>query len=138
MTFEERCVHAMYDSDKFSQWLGIKLLSIEQGKVKLSMRVKAEMLNGFDILHGGIFFSLADSALAFAANTYNKLSVALDAHIQFPASAREGDLLFAEAKENHSGNKTGMYTVKITKEDGTICAIFNGTVYRTSRQIIEE
>ncbi len=132
----EKCVHTLYDNDNFSKWLGIEILAIEEGYVKLKMQIKAEMLNGFDIVHGGIFFSFADSALAFAANTRNRLSVALDAHIQFPASAREGDILFAEAEEMHVGNKTAMYSIRISKEDGTICAIFNGTVYRTSREVI--
>ncbi len=138
MTEAEKCVHRMYDKDKFSKWMGIELLSIELGRAKISMIVKPDMLNGFGIVHGGIFFALADSAFAFASNTRNRLSVALEAHIQFPASAGEGDRLFAEAIENHVGNKTGMYTIRVTKEDGTLCAIFNGTVYRTSRPVIGE
>lgn len=137
MTEEEQCVHALYDNDPFSKWLGIELCSIEEGRVEISMRVKREMLNGFEILHGGVFFSLADSALAFAANTRNKLSVALDAHIQFPASAEEGDLLYAKAEEVHVGRKTAMYRIVIRKENGTICAVINGTVYRTSRSVID-
>src|SRR5262245_44438758 len=102
-----RVVGKMYDEEKFSQWLGIERLVVEQGHCVLRMKVRDEMVNGFGIAHGGICFSFADSALAFASNAYGRLSVALECSISFPVAVKVGDVLTCEAKELALTNKTG-------------------------------
>ena len=121
----------MYDNDWFSQWLGIEKLLIETGHCKLRMKVRKEMLNGFGSLHGGITFSLADSALAFAANAHGRLSVALEASISYPVKAVEGDILTAVAEEQNLTNKTGIYYITVTNQRNEKVGLFKGTVYRT-------
>lgn len=100
--------------------------------------VRQEMLNGFGIAHGGILFSVADSAFAFACNSRGLLSVALDANISFVKSAKAGDILTVEAKELHSGNKTGFYDVYITDAAGETIALFRGTAYNTGKPVCKE
>src|SRR5262245_34179182 len=95
--FANRIVGKMMQEDRFSQWLGIETVLIEQGHCILKMKVRQEMVNGFGIAHGGIAFSFADSALAFASNAYGKLSVALDCSISFPIAVKVGDELMCEA-----------------------------------------
>src|SRR5258705_8293271 len=92
-------VDKMYDDDQFSRWLGIERIVIEEGHCILKMKVREEMVNGFGIAHGGIAFSFADSALAFASNAYGRLSVALECSISFPVAVKVGDELVCEAKE---------------------------------------
>ena len=94
------------------------------------------MLNGFGTVHGGILFSAADSAFAFACNSHGKLSVALDANISFISSVKVGEIVTVEAKEIHLGNKTGFYDVVTTNTTGAIVAVFKGTSYITSRFIL--
>ena len=93
-----KVVTHMMNKDLFSQWLGIQILEIKEGYSKLQMVVRREMINGFDIAHGGIAFSLADSAFAFACNNRNNLSVALDTSINFIKAVVPGEVLTAEAK----------------------------------------
>jgi acyl-CoA thioesterase len=93
----------MMQHDAFSQWLGIEVLTVREGYSKIRMTLRPEMLNGFGVIHGGIAFSLADSAFAFACNNRNNLSVALDTAINFTKSTLPGDVLTAEAKEIHPG-----------------------------------
>src|SRR6187402_546626 len=107
--FAKEVVDHMLKKDLFSQWLGIEVLEIKEGYSKLQMLVRKEMINGFDIVHGGIAFSLADSAFAFACNNRNNLSVALDTSINFIKAVVPGDVLTAEAKELHNGTSTGLY-----------------------------
>src|SRR5688572_16269706 len=92
-------VDKMFEEDKFSQWLSIERLMVEEGHCVLRMKIRKEMLNGLGIAHGGICFSFADSALAFASNAYGRLSVALDCSISFPVAVKEGDVLTCETKE---------------------------------------
>ena len=112
-----KVVAHMMSKDLFSQWLGIQVLEIKEGYSRLQMVVRKEMVNGLDITHGGIAFSLADSAFAFACNNRNNLSVALDTSINFIKAIVPGDLLIAEAKELHNGKSTGLYHVTITTQD---------------------
>ena len=91
--FGEAAVNKMFRNDKFSQWLGIEIWEIKPGSCDLKMFVRDEMLNGFDILHGGVTFSMADSALAFASNSHGRLSVVIEANMSFPKSAKTGDVL---------------------------------------------
>src|SRR6185295_14817154 len=100
--------HMMKD-DLFSQWLGIEVMEVKEGYSKIKMTVRREMINGFGIVHGGIAFSLGDSAFAFACNNRNNLSVALDTAINFTKPVHVGDELVAEAKEIHNGKSTGLY-----------------------------
>ncbi|HVG13353.1 MAG TPA: hydroxyphenylacetyl-CoA thioesterase PaaI [Chitinophagaceae bacterium] len=126
-------VAAMMEKDLFSQWLGIKVLSIKEGYSKIEMTVREEMINGFGIVHGGIAFSLADSAFAFACNNRNNLSVAMDTSINFIKATHPGDVLTAEAKEEHNGRSTGLYLVSVANQKGEQVAFFKGTCFRTGK-----
>lgn len=146
MELADRVVQKMLADDKMSQWLGITVDEIKPGYCRLHFVVRDEMLNGFNILHGGVVFSAADSAFAFACNTHGRLSLALDVHINFIEACHEGDVLSVEAKEVHLGYKTGVYKVTVHKptgnangdQDKMLVATFTGTAYRTSRQILDE
>lgn len=125
-------VHKMYDNDPFSKWLGIEIDAISEGSCQLSMTVRKEMLNGFGIAHGGITYSIADSALAFAANTHGRQSVSIDTSINHTEALKEGDKIVALAKEESLKNRFGFYKIEIKRND-TIVALFKGTVYRTNK-----
>ncbi len=134
---EARCVvEHMMQHDRFSQWLGIELLDIKTGESCIRMKVREEMVNGFGIAHGGVAFSLADSAFAFACNNRNQLSVALDTSINFTREVRVGDTLTATAKEEHNGRSTGLYTIRIVNQDEKLVAQFKGLCYRTDKKLI--
>jgi len=135
MSTPPEVLQAMLAKDRFTEWLGIIIDEHKVGYCKLHFTVRGEMLNGFDIVHGGVVFAAADSAFAFACNGQGKLTVALDVSISFVKTATTGDLLFVEAKEVHAGNKTGFYDVRVTKRNGEIVALFKGTAYRTDRAI---
>jgi len=134
----KRVVDFMYDNDKFSQWLGIERVKIEQGHCILKMKVREEMVNGFGIAHGGVAFSFADSALAFASNAYGRLSVALDCSINFSVAVKVGDTLTATANELSLTNKTGTYLIEITNQNNEKVGFFKGTVYRTSKEYFKD
>ncbi len=123
-------VHKMFDNDAFSQWLGISVDHIEAGSCTLSMTIRKEMTNGFGIAHGGITYSLADSALAFASNSHGRQSVSIDTSINHIEKLLEGDRITATAKQDALKNKFGFYTIEIKKEN-TIVALFKGTVFRS-------
>ena len=128
----------MMENDAFSQWLGIEILEVKSGYCRLRMKVRPDMLNGFGIAHGGICFSLADTCLAFAANTHGKLSLSLKADISWPISARVGEWLEAESRELVLTDKSATYDVEIRKEgEKEIKALFRGLVHRTGRAVIE-
>lgn len=126
----------MMEHDLFSQWLGIEVLEIKEGYSKIKMTVRKEMINGFGIVHGGIAFSLADSAFAFACNNRNVLSVALDTSINFIKPVHVDDVLTAEAKELHNGKSTGLYHIHITNQKEHLIAQFKGLCYRTDKSLI--
>ena len=142
MTQEERdrsaiaVVDKMVQEDAFSRWLGIEVLEVREGFCRLMMTLRDEMLNGFGVIHGGIAFSLADSAFAFACNNRNNLSVALDTSITFTKSTQPGDVLTAEARELHHGRSTGLYLVTVTNNRGEQVAHFKGTCFRTGKPLI--
>ena len=129
-------VQHMMDNDLFSQWLGIEILEIKEGYSKLKMIVRSEMMNGFHVAHGGVAFSLADSAFAFACNNRNNLSMALDVTISFLKTVHTGDELTAEAKEIHNGKSTGVYLITVTNQHQEQVALFKGTCFRTGRNLI--
>jgi acyl-CoA thioesterase len=132
----EQVVAKMMQDDRFSQWLGIDVLEVREGYSKLQMRLRDEMLNGFGIIHGGVSFSLADSAFAFACNNRNNLSVALDTSITFTKATKPGDVLTAEARELHNGRSTGLYLVTVTNQSGDQVALFKGTCFRTGKTLL--
>ncbi len=128
----------MIENDLFSRWLGIEVLEVKMGYSRIKMTVRSEMINGFGIVHGGIAFSLADSAFAFACNNRNNLSVALDTSISFTKPVHVGDLLMAEAKEMHNGKSTGIYHITITNQHGKTVALFKGTCFRTGKPLLTD
>ena len=132
----QQVVDHMLKHDKFSEWMGIKVLEIREGYSKINMEIRDEMLNGFGIVHGGIPFSMADSAFAFACNNRNNLSVALDVTISFMKALHVGDALTAEAKEIHNGRSTGVYLITLTNQKGEQVGLFKGTCFRTGKTLI--
>ena len=129
-------VAKMMRDDLFSQWLGIEVIEVREGYSKIKMTVRTEMINGFGIVHGGVAFSLSDSAFAFACNNRNVLSVALDTSINFTKPVHVGDVLTAEAKELHNGRSTGLYHITITNQNDHVVALFKGTCFRTNKTLI--
>lgn len=129
----EKVVDHILQQDAFSQWLGIELLEIREGYSRIRMTIRKEMVNGFGIAHGGIAFSLADSAFAFACNNRNNLSVALDTNISFTRAVQVGDTLTAEATEIHNGRSTGVYSIGIFNQRNEQVALFKGTCFRTGK-----
>ena len=99
------------------------------------MTVRKEMMNGFGIAHGGISFAFADSAFAFACNSDGKITLALDVSISFPNSAKEGDILIAEAKQLNKTRRTGLYLIEITNQRKELIAVFKGTCYKTEKNL---
>lgn len=136
MPTSQEVVNHMMKNDLFSQWLGIEVLDIRDGYSKIKMTVRQEMINGFGIVHGGIAFSLSDSAFAFACNNRNNLSVALDTSINFTKPVHVGDVLIAEAKELHNGKSTGLYHITVTNQRDHIVALFKGTCFRTNKTLV--
>ena len=128
----EQIVHKMFDNDPFSKWLGISIESVSKGSCTLSMVIKKDMLNGFGIAHGGITYSIADSALAFAANTHGKQSVSVDTSINHIEVIKEGDKIVATATEESLKNRFAFYKIEIKRENELV-ALFKGTVYRTNK-----
>ncbi|MBP6335220.1 MAG: hotdog fold thioesterase [Bacteroidia bacterium] len=130
----ERVVDKMFDHDAFSQWLQIERVLIEAGKCVLKMKVRKEMLNGFGIAHGGITYSLADSALAFASNSHGRKSVSVETSISHTHALREGEEITATAEEVSLTDKIAVYNITIKNNQGKTVALFKGTVYRTSKE----
>ena len=134
MSLQEKVVGKMYDNDAFSQWLGIEVVEVKDGYCELKMTVRKEMLNGFQIAHGGIAYSLADSALAFASNSHGRKSLSVETSISHTVSVKEGDVLTANTEELSLSDKIGVYHITITNQDNQEVAYFKGTVYRTTKE----
>lgn len=133
MATPEAIVGCMMEKDAFSQWLGIEIISIKPGFAELKMILRPEMCNGFGIAHGGIAYSLADSALAFAANAKGRVAVSAKTSIAHLEQLRPGDVLHATATEQHAGNKLAHYHIDIKNAEGKKVALFEGTVYLSSK-----
>ncbi|MBI1287827.1 MAG: hotdog fold thioesterase [Flavobacteriales bacterium] len=129
-----RVVDRMYNNDPFSKWLGIERVEDGAGSSVLRMIVRKEMLNGFDIAHGGITYSLADSALAFASNGHGIQSVSIETSISHTKPVKEGDQLTAVAIEKNLTKKIGIYEIEVKNQREEIVALFKGTVYRTGKE----
>ncbi len=131
---EYQVFESMYANDDFSQWLGIELLEVQTGACRLKMTVRKEMTNGFDIAHGGITYSFADSAFAFASNGRGRKAVSIETSISHVAKVEIGDTLFAKAEEMNLSHKLAVYEVTVTNQREEKVALFKGTVYRTSKE----
>jgi acyl-CoA thioesterase len=125
------CAEAMYAGDSASRGLGIKIGEIAAGRAEATFGVSAAMLNGQGYCHGGMIFTLADSAFAFACNSYNDVSVASAASIEFVRPANEGDVLTATAAERSRGRRTGLYDVEVRNQRGEVVALFRGRSFAT-------
>lgn len=132
----EEVARAMYPRDQASQLLGIRILTIRPGYARLVMTVRPDMVNGHHICHGGLIFTLADSAFAYACNSYNKNTVASACHIDFLAPAKEGDILEAEAVEQSLAGRTGVYDITVRTRTGRTVALFRGKSYRINGEVI--
>ena len=127
-------VAGMLARDAFSRWLGVELVTLRPGACTLRMTVRPDMLNGFGMAHGGIVYSLADSALAFASNTNGHVTVSVDNTISYPVPVQVDDDLIAVAEEETVGARLGFYRVMVARPDGTIVALLHATVYRTPQK----
>lgn len=128
----------MYKKDGFSQWLGIEKIKTDEGHCILQMKVRKEMLNGFDVAHGGISYSLADSAFAFSCNSFNRISLSIETSITHNKAIYENDTLTAESKLITQSNKIGTYQVIVTNQNNEIVGVFKGVCYRTDKNLIVE
>ena len=134
MDLAKKVVDKMMNGDAFSHWLGIEVLEVSEGFCKLQMIVRDEMMNGFNIAHGGIAYSLADSCLAFAANSDGIQSLSIETSISYTKKAESGDILTATSKRINNSSKTAMYNISITNQHNIEIAHFKGTVYRTEKE----
>ncbi|PHS67142.1 MAG: thioesterase [Flavobacterium sp.] len=128
----EQIPNKMLSQDSFSSWLGIEIVEVSKGKCKVKMKVRKEMLNSMNYAHGGITYSLADTAFGFAANTYGKFAVSIETSINHIEAIEEGDVLVAESIIEKTGNKLGFHIVEV-KRGKELVALFKGVVYRTSK-----
>ena len=134
MSNSRKIINKMFDQDAFSQWLGIEIIDVSEGFCQLKMTVRKEMLNGFQIAHGGIAYSLADSALAFASNSHGRKSLSVETSISHTVSLKESDVLTVTTKELSLSDKIGVYLITIINQSNKDVAYFKGTVYRTSKE----
>ena len=132
----EKVAQTMYASDKASQSHGIRIAEVRPGYARLTMSVRGDMVNGHRICHGGMVFTLADSAFAFACNSYNENTVAAAASIDFLAAAHEGDELTAEGRELWRTKRNGIYEITVTNQKGARIAFFRGRSYRIEGHVV--
>ena len=132
----EAVAQAMWSRDQATQALGMAITAIAPGHATVTMPVRQDMLNGHGICHGGFMFTLADSAFAYACNSYNRNTVASACAIDFLAPAREGDLLEAEATERSRSGRTGVYDITVRVVGGKTVALFRGKSYRIDGEVI--
>ena len=124
--------YKMLSQDAYSQWLGIEILECEIGRCKVAMKVRPEMLNSMQKAHGGISYSLADTAFGFAANTHGKFAVSIETSINHIEAVNEGDYLIAESVIEKVNNKLGFNIIEVKRGDEMV-ALFKGVVYRTNK-----
>ena len=127
---------AMWARDRNAQALDMTLVRVAPGRATLTMRVRPTMVNGHHICHGGMIFTLADTAFAYACNSYNKNTVASACHIDFLAPAKEGETLEAEAVEQSAAGRTGVYDITVRNNHGKTIALFRGKSYRINGEVI--
>lgn len=127
----ERVVGGMMARDLFSRWMGMTIVDVRPRTATVRLTVRPEMVNGFGVAHGGVVYSLADSALAFASNTHGKVTVAINNSISYPAAVNVGDVLTAVAESDGESRRLGYYRVIVRNQKEAIVATFTGTVYKT-------
>ncbi|PJJ59121.1 hydroxyphenylacetyl-CoA thioesterase PaaI [Hymenobacter chitinivorans] len=127
----------MLQNDAFSRLLGLEVDEVGPGYCRLHFTVRPDMLNGFQALHGGVTFSAADSAFAFACNSHGRHSVGLSVTIDYLEAGKLGDVITVEAREEGLKHKVGVYAIRLTNQHGTLLALFKGTAYRTSNEIVK-
>jgi acyl-CoA thioesterase len=127
-------VDRMMSNDAMSQWLGIKVNSVSPGSVSCIMEVRSEMVNGFQIAHGGITYSLGDSALAFSVNSHGIHAVSVETSVSHLKPVKIGDTLTTQTRELSLSRKIGVYQVDIFNQEKVLVATFKGTVYRTGQE----
>lgn len=129
----EAIPHKMLSLDAFSTWLGIEILECSIGHCKIALTVRKEMLNSMNKAHGGISYSLADTAFGFAANTHGKFAVSIETSINHIEALNEGDYLIAESVIEKVNNKLGFNVIEV-KRGNELVALFKGIVYRTNKE----
>jgi acyl-CoA thioesterase len=134
----ERATTSLFERDRASQALGMRITGVGPGWARVVMSVRADMVNGHAVCHGGIVFALADSAFAFACNSHNESTVAAAAAIDFLAAAREGDELTAEAHEIWRSRRNGIYEISVCNQRGERIALFRGRSWRLEGQVVSE
>jgi acyl-CoA thioesterase len=132
----DEVIQRLYQTDGFSKWLGIEILEIKKGYSLLQMKVRKEMLNGLNITHGGILFSFADTACAFASMSRNIMTVSLQSDISFLKPTYENDILLAEATELHNGNTIAVYNIHIFNENKQTIVFCKGICYKTNKTVV--
>lgn len=132
-TMPEKIVAAMMAEDTFSQWLGIEILEVKEGYCKIKMKVREEMLNGHRVMHGGISFSLADSAFAFASNSHGQKAVSIETSINHVKPVFEGDELIAIAEKENISKSLGQYLVRVSRGEELV-GLFKGLVFRKQEE----
>lgn len=133
----EKAAAAMYEHDAASRSLGIVLESVALGRASLRMTIRQDMVNGHNVCHGGLIFTLADTAMAFASNSYNQVALATRCTIDFLAPARFQDELLAVAEERSGGGRTALYDVNVTNQEGKLIALFRGNTSRIKETILK-
>ena len=134
----EAVARSMFERDRASQSLGMRIVDVGPGRAQVEMAIRDDMLNGHAFCHGGFIFSLADSAFAFACNSYNLNTVASACNIDFVAPAHEGEVLTAMARERSASGRTGVYDIEVRNQRGEPIAFFRGKSYRIRGSIIEQ
>ena len=129
-----KVIAAMMQHDAFSTWMGIEVLETAAGFCSVRATIREEMLNGFGICHGGVTFSIADSAFAFASNSHGIKSVSVETSISHTKAVKTGDIITATATEQHLAGKLATYYVTLTNQYNDTVALFKGTVYRTGTE----
>ncbi len=134
----DRAAQALWRGDAASRQLGMSVDSCGPGRASVSMPIRPDMVNGHGICHGGLVFALADSAFAFACNSYGNNTVAAGAAIEFLAPAREGDLLRAIAVERWRAGRAGIYEIEVRNQQGELVALFRGRSHQMAGRLIDD
>lgn len=130
----EQIAAGMAAKDEFSRWLKLEITEIGPARCVCRMVVRQEMVNGFGVAHGGIVFSIADSAFAFACNTQGRIAMSIENSITYPMPVHPGDQLTAVASEESASRRLGFYRVDVTNQRRETVALFRGTAYKTSQE----
>lgn len=137
LALAQAAAEVMWREDNASKWLGMKIEEVRPGYARLSMAVTQNMVNGHNLCHGGLIFTLADSTFAFACNSHNQRAVAAGCSIEFLAPAFLGDLLTAEGVEQALRGRTGVYDMKVTNQKNELIAVFRGKSATIKGQLVE-